>query len=210
MPHWHTGRRNVFAARVKPGFLVRSPPPEHPYNLKNEQNPVIFPAHRSGAEGLWQRDSTPDQKYCAEKRRPPHITSEPLRIIGIPFRHTGEKSAPHYIRCAFGTPQNTVVYTAGMLSLCHHIAHLIQRPTFLIAGKSNGEFFIYITLKHAAQKPFKSAVILKNHISPCHTVHPAASNKDSCCISHSGNDPLSTASSCCTIVEGENRSPGAA
>ena len=88
------------------------------------------------------------------------------------FRQAGEKAPPHHVGRCLGAAEDTMIYTAGVFPLRHHIANIIQRPTFLIAGKGDGEFFIYITLKYAAQKALKSAVVLKCHISPSHTYLP--------------------------------------
>ena len=103
------------------------------------------------------------------------------------------KQAPRPGRAAFDAAQDTF----AVREVCFHTADGIKSENgkFLIAGKGNGEFFIYITLINASEKSFVAAVIFINHVDPGHCVHPVASKRDSCWAAGTGRLPRSTACS---------------
>lgn len=116
---------------------------------------------------------------------------------GFSVRHAGMKGPVEQVRrpgrAAFDAAQDT----AAVCEICFHTANGIKSENrkFLIAEKSDGEFFVYITFVNTAKKSFVAVVIFINHIDPRHCVHPVASKRDSCWAAEAGRLPRSTACS---------------
>lgn len=86
--------------------------------------------------------------------------------------HTGEKGTVQQLCGTLGALEDAPVHPAGVLRHRQDAADGIQGKTLLIAVKGDGEFFVYIAFKHAAKESVEAAVVLKDHILPCHRITP--------------------------------------